>query len=136
MGVSWQAASRVAPRGAQLVSGPGRLAAGTGSDRKFSTAVSFFLSRDVRESGDVVAAEAAYRRAIDLDHEMAEWHLFLGHTLARQGRMHEAREAFMRFERLDPSGLERKRDELIALGLPEETVTSFWRSLTGNPDSR
>lgn len=89
----------------------------------------------LKESGEFVAAEAAYRRAIELDQEMAEWHLFLGHALTLQGRMDEAREAYRRFERLDPAALERKRDELVALGCPEEAVLSFWRSLTGNPGS-
>lgn len=86
----------------------------------------------LRESGDVVAAEAAYRRAIELDPDMAEWHFFLGHALALQGRVDEARQAYRRFERLDPAALQRKCDEAVALGVPEEIVSSFWRSLTGN----
>ncbi|HEX2150943.1 MAG TPA: tetratricopeptide repeat protein, partial [Stellaceae bacterium] len=39
------------------------------------------------ETGDVAGAEAAYRRAAGLAPEMAEWHVFLGQALARQGRM-------------------------------------------------
>lgn len=87
----------------------------------------------LKESGDPVAAEAAYRRAIDLDAEMAEWHVFLGHALALQGRMDDAREAYRQFEQLDPAALKRKRDELVAAGCPEEAVSTYWRSLTGNP---
>jgi cytochrome c-type biogenesis protein CcmH/NrfG len=86
----------------------------------------------LKESGDVVSAEAAYRQAIELDPEMAEWHFSLGHALALQGRTDEAREAFRRFERLDPAALARKREELIALGYPQEAVLSLWRCLTGN----
>lgn len=83
------------------------------------------------ECGDTAAAEAAYRRASELAPEIAEWHFLLGHALARQGRMDEARDAFLRFERLDPAALRRKREELVALGWPEEQVASYWRSLTG-----
>lgn len=85
----------------------------------------------LREAGDAAGAETAYRRAIDLDPQIGEWHLFLGQALARQGRTTEAREAYRQFERLDPDGLQRKHDELVALGYPEESVRSFWRSVTG-----
>ena len=87
----------------------------------------------LNETGDTGAAEAAYRRAIALAPEMAEWHLFLGHALLRQGRTDEARQAFLRFEQLDPAALTRKRDEVVALGIPEETLSRFWNSLTGGP---
>jgi tetratricopeptide (TPR) repeat protein len=85
----------------------------------------------LRETGDAAGAEAAYRRAIDLDPAMGEWRLFLGQALARQGRMDEAREAYRDFERLDPDGLQRKRDELVAFGYPEDSVRSFWHAVTG-----
>lgn len=85
------------------------------------------------ECGDIAAAESAYRRASELAPEMAEWHFLLGHALARQGRIDEARDSFLRFERLDPAALRRKREELVALGWPEEQVASYWRSLTRAP---
>ena len=85
----------------------------------------------LREVGDAAAAEAAYRRAIGLQPQVGEWHLFLGQALARQGRTAEARDAYRQFERLDPDGLQRKRDELVGLGHPEESVRAFWRSVTG-----
>ena len=85
----------------------------------------------LKESGDAAAAERAYRRAIELDPQMAEWYIFLGQALALQGRMDEARDAYQRFERIAPAALQRKRDELVALGYPEEAVSSFWRSLAG-----
>ena len=85
----------------------------------------------LREAGDAAGAEAAYRRAIALDPQIGEWRLFLGQALARQGRPAEARDAYRQFERLDPDGLQRKRDELVALGHSEESVRAFWRSVTG-----
>jgi len=87
----------------------------------------------LKESGDIASAETAYRRASELAPEMAEWHFFIGQALALQGRIDEARTAFWRFERLDPTALAHKRDELVALGCPEDAVASYWRSLTGNP---
>lgn len=84
----------------------------------------------LREAGNAAGAEAAYRRAIALDPQVGEWHLFLGQALTRQGRTVEARAAYRQFEHLDPDGLKRKRDELVALGHPEENVRAFWRSVT------
>ena len=85
----------------------------------------------LREAGDSAGAEAAYRHAIALDPQVGEWYLFLGQALARQGRSAEARDAYRQFEQLDPDGLQRKRDELVALGHSEESVRAFWHSVTG-----
>jgi tetratricopeptide (TPR) repeat protein len=84
----------------------------------------------LKESGDLAAAEAAYRRAIGVDAEFAEGHFFLGQLLARQGRAAEAREAYLRFEKLDPAALHHKIDELVALGWQKDAVLTLWRSVT------
>ena len=84
----------------------------------------------LKEAGDTAAAEAAYRRATELGPDNAEWHLFLGQALALLGRIDEAREALARFERLDPAALARQRDQLAALGCPEDAVRLYWRSLS------
>jgi tetratricopeptide (TPR) repeat protein len=85
------------------------------------------------EAGDVAGAAAAYRRATELDGELADAYLRLGHALRLQGRGEEARAAYLRFERLDPAGLQRQRDALLARGWSEEAVSSAWRALTGSP---
>jgi tetratricopeptide (TPR) repeat protein len=85
----------------------------------------------LKESNDIGGAEAAYRRATELDPAMGEWHFLLGQALVLQDRIDEARTAFLRFERLDPAAVQRKCDELVAHGWPREAVMSYWRSLTG-----
>ena len=84
----------------------------------------------LHQSGDLAGAEAAYRRAVALDENLAEAHLLHGHALFLLGRADEARDAFRRYERLDPAGLRRRMDELVALGWAKDDVLAFWRSRT------
>jgi tetratricopeptide (TPR) repeat protein len=84
----------------------------------------------LHQSGDLAGAEAAYRRAAELDEDVAEAHLLHGHALFLQGRTEEARQAYLRCERLDPAGLDRRIDELVALGWSKDDVLAFWRSRT------
>ncbi len=85
----------------------------------------------LKETGDVAGAEIAYRRAVALAPDVAEWHLFLGEALLRQGRTEEARAALLRCEQLDPAALQQKQLELAARGDPAEAVAAYWRALTG-----
>ena len=73
----------------------------------------------------------AYRRAVALAPDVAEWHLFLGEALLRQGRTEEARTALLRCEQLDPVALQQKQLGLAARGNPAEAVAAYWRALTG-----
>jgi hypothetical protein len=90
----------------------------------------------LKETGDVVAAELAYRRAVALAPDVAEWHLFLGEALLRQSRIEEARAALLRCEQLDPAALQQKKLELAASGNPAEAISAYWRALTGSAASR
>src|SRR5260370_21630741 len=85
------------------------------------------------ELGDAAAAEAAFRRAIELD-DVAETHLHHGRALKLLGRHEEARAAFRRFQNLDPASFQRKVSELVASGRRPEDIASFWRSLTESGD--
>jgi tetratricopeptide (TPR) repeat protein len=85
----------------------------------------------LKETGDIAGAETAYRRAVALAPDVAEWHLFLGEVLLRQGRTDEARAALLRCEQLDPVALQQKKLELAARGNPAEAVAAYWRALTG-----
>jgi hypothetical protein len=67
---------------------------------------------------------------------MAEWHLFLGQMLARQGRIDEARAALLRVEQLDPAALQQRRDELVANGHAPDAVAAYWQALTGGTAQR
>ncbi len=85
----------------------------------------------LKETGDVAGAEIAYRRAIVLAPDVAEWHLFLGEALLRQGRTEEACAALLRCEQLDPVALRQQQLELASRGNPAEAVAAYWRALTG-----
>jgi tetratricopeptide (TPR) repeat protein len=85
------------------------------------------------QSGDPAAAEAAYRRAVELDGTAAAPHLHHGQALRLLSRMDEAREAFRNFERLDPTAWQHKCEELVTSGLTTQDVTRLWRSLTEEP---
>jgi tetratricopeptide (TPR) repeat protein len=75
----------------------------------------------LKESGNVIEAEMAYRKSLDLDPDSADAHLQLGHALKIQGRLGEAVEAYFRSMTLDPAP-RHPRDELIALGWTIERI--------------
>ena len=75
----------------------------------------------LKESGNVVEAETAYRKSIDLDPNSADAHLQLGHALKLQGRIDEAVGAYFCSLALDPAP-RHPRDELIALGWSVESI--------------
>ena len=86
-----------------------------------------------KESGNVAAAEAAYRKAVDLDPASADAHLQLGHALKIQGRISEAVDAYFQSMALDPAP-RHARDELIALGWTPEIIER--RQLEGKMQAR
>jgi Flp pilus assembly protein TadD len=67
-------------------------------------------------SGDIVAAETAYRRAIELDPRVGEVHLHFGHVLTLLHRDQEAAAAYRRCAQLDPVRWQQWRDKLVASG--------------------
>jgi len=89
----------------------------------------------LKESGDILAAENAYRRATELDPSVGEVYLHLGHVLTLQHRDQEATVAYRRFAQLDPARWQQWHDELVAAGREREEVASYWRSLIGEPTS-
>jgi tetratricopeptide (TPR) repeat protein len=89
----------------------------------------------LKESGDIAAAENAYRQATELDPSVGEVYLHLGHVLTLQHRDHEAAAAYRRFAQLDPARWQQWHDELVASGQEREAVASHWRSLIGEPAS-
>ena len=60
-------------------------------------------------------AEDAYRKSLELDGDVADTHLQLGHALKIQGRKIEASAAYLRALALDP-GFDHASAELKALG--------------------
>jgi O-antigen biosynthesis protein len=56
----------------------------------------------LKESGQLVNAEAAYRRALAHDSNVADWRLQLGHVLKIQGKTGQAQTAYLRAFALDP----------------------------------
>ena len=85
----------------------------------------------LKESGNVVEAETAYRKSIDLDPDSADAHLQLGHALKIQGRIDEAVGSYFRSLALDPAP-RHPRDELIALGW---SMDSIQQQLRGTRDA-
>ncbi|HJU20163.1 MAG TPA: FkbM family methyltransferase [Stellaceae bacterium] len=69
----------------------------------------------LKEAGNIVAAEKAYRISLGLDAQIADTHLQLGHVLKLQGRNAEAAEAYMHSLSLAPGSPEAIY-ELRALG--------------------
>jgi tetratricopeptide (TPR) repeat protein len=69
----------------------------------------------LKESGNLVEAEKAYRQSLEFDAEVADTHLQLGHVLKIQDRRIEASAAYLRALVLDP-GLEHATLELKGLG--------------------
>jgi tetratricopeptide (TPR) repeat protein len=89
----------------------------------------------LKESGDIAAAEKAYRQATELDPSVGEVYLHLGHVLSVQHRHQEAAAAYRRFAQLDPARWQQLFDELVASGQQPEAVVSYWHSLIGEPVS-
>jgi glycosyltransferase involved in cell wall biosynthesis/uncharacterized protein YciW len=56
----------------------------------------------LKESGNRLEAENAYRKSIELDGDIADTHLQLGHVLKIQGKRSEASAAYLRAFVLDP----------------------------------
>ena len=69
----------------------------------------------MKESGNLSEAENAYRKSLELDRDVADTHLQLGHALKLQHRNIEAGVAYFRALALDPA-LEHAAIELRALG--------------------
>src|SRR5689334_5163604 len=69
----------------------------------------------LKESGNLLGAEAAYRRAIEQDPSAADSRLQFGHVLKLQGKIEEAKAAYERAFALDHS-LRDAAVELAALG--------------------
>jgi tetratricopeptide (TPR) repeat protein len=69
----------------------------------------------LKEPGELVEAEIAYRTAIAHDPNVADWHLQLGNFLGAQNKKEEAQASYLRALALDPSLPDLSR-ELRALG--------------------
>ncbi|HEX9179688.1 MAG TPA: tetratricopeptide repeat protein, partial [Burkholderiales bacterium] len=89
------------------------------------------------QRGQDSEAAALFRRAIDADGGVAEFHLNLGNTLNRLGRPEEAADAFRRAVSLRPDSA----PALYAMGLIElaagrngEALECFRRALAARPD--
>jgi glycosyltransferase involved in cell wall biosynthesis/cytochrome c-type biogenesis protein CcmH/NrfG len=78
------------------------------------TAIWVQLGHALKEQGDHLGAEAAYRNSLALDGSMADTHLQLGHLLQIQSRWADAGDAYARALRLDPE-LQQAEDALVAL---------------------
>jgi tetratricopeptide (TPR) repeat protein len=87
----------------------------------------------LKESGNLVEAESAYRKSLALDPSVADTHLQLGHALKIQGKKDEAAAAYLHALALDPT-LPYASLELLGLGwslagLNEWTMTRIGRAL-------
>lgn len=84
------------------------------------------LGHCLKESGDLVGGEAAYRAGLAMDAENADLYLHLGHVLKLQNRLDEAVEAYQRSFELLPS--KSAHDELLRLHgtLPACPVEKQW----------
>ncbi len=87
--------------------------------------------------GDFVAADAGYRKALELrPNDAAAW-LSLGFSLVRQSRLNEAAEAYARSESLDPlddSGLYNIGALRMLTGHFEEGLATFEKVIALAPD--
>jgi tetratricopeptide (TPR) repeat protein len=88
----------------------------------------------LKESGDIAAAENAYRQATELDPSVGEVYLHLAHVLTLRHRDREAAVAYRCFAQLDPARWQQWCDELVAAGHSPEAVASYWVSLIGADD--
>jgi glycosyltransferase involved in cell wall biosynthesis len=80
----------------------------------------------LKESGDRLQAEAAYRRSLVLDPDLPDTHLQLGHVLKLQGRLDEAAIAYLQALILAPTFRHAAR-ELAALGWTPSRITTAQR---------
>src|SRR5215813_5647820 len=79
---------------------------------------------ELRDPDKLGRAETAYRRALSLDRGAADTYLQLGHVLKLQGRIEEARAAYLRAFALDPA-LDSAASELTLLGWSEAHVVEL-----------
>jgi tetratricopeptide (TPR) repeat protein len=82
----------------------------------------------LKESGRLIPAEVAYRRAIEGAPAVADAHLHLGHVLKLQDRRDEAKAAYLRALALDPA-LHAARRELLGFGWLEEALADVQRAV-------
>jgi FkbM family methyltransferase len=82
----------------------------------------------LKETGNLVAAESAYRKSLALDDGIADTHLQLGHVLKLQGRNAEAANAYTRSLTLAP-GSPHAMHELLALGSAETKTPGTERTV-------
>jgi glycosyltransferase involved in cell wall biosynthesis len=82
----------------------------------------------LRDPDKLAQAEVAYRRALSLDPGVADAHLQLGHVLKLQGKIEEARAAYLRAITLD-SSLQSAAFELTQFGWSEAHFSELHRML-------
>ncbi len=87
----------------------------------------------LKEAGCLEASEIAYRTALELEGDVADTHLSLGHTLKLQGRVADAAAAYLRALVLDPAS-QYPAVELAQLGFsPSELQITVPTAAPENP---
>jgi predicted TPR repeat methyltransferase len=79
------------------------------------------LGHALKEQGDRVGGEKAYRRSLELAYNVADTHLQLGHVLKLQGRIPEAAQAYFKALVLDDA-FAYARMELVGLGYSQSEI--------------
>jgi DNA-binding transcriptional MerR regulator len=96
------------------------------------TATEWYVIADEVESSDPLAAEDAYRRAIEIDETFADAHLNLGRLLHAAGAVHDALEEYLAARTLDSDDATTHYNVGVAfqdLGDLEEAVTAYEQAI-------